>query len=69
MINPILFLILFVLVAVGVVILPWLLPKKLRCRIGWHMRIREIGFDGCSVHAKCEDCGYEGLVDSQGNLF
>ena len=36
----------------------------------WHSRnYEETGFDGCSVHAKCKWCGYEGLIDSQGNLF
>lgn len=28
-----------------------------------------ISFDGASVHCKCKWCGYEGMVDSQGNLF
>ena len=27
------------------------------------------GFDGASLHCRCKWCGYEGLVDSQGNLF
>lgn len=25
--------------------------------------------DGASQHAQCKWCGYEGMVDSQGNLF
>jgi uncharacterized membrane protein len=25
--------------------------------------------DGCSQYAKCKWCGYEGMLDSQGNLF
>lgn len=49
--------------------------KKLKiffCKIGWHSFIggfETTGFDGCSVHAKCTWCGYEGMIDSQGNLF
>lgn len=27
------------------------------------------GFDGCSFHGKCHDCGYEGLIDSTDTLF
>jgi hypothetical protein len=46
--------------------------KKLCCWIGWHSWFA--GFsatthDGCSQHAKCKWCGYEGMIDSQGNLF
>jgi hypothetical protein len=26
-------------------------------------------FDGASQHARCKWCGYEGMIDSQGNLF
>jgi hypothetical protein len=43
-----------------------------RCRVlGWHpQRYREaFGFDGCSVHARCRRCGFEGMEDSQGGLF
>ena len=43
--------------------------KKLICRIGWHGPKEYIGFDGASFHASCKWCGFEGLVDSQGNLF
>ena len=25
--------------------------------------------DGCSQHAECKWCGYEGMINSQGNLF
>ena len=42
--------------------------KKFLCRIGWHKPIY-YGFDGASFQAKCKWCGYEGLIDSQGNLF
>jgi len=42
--------------------------KKLFCKIGWHKK-EYVGFDGISLKAKCKWCGYEGLVDSQGNLF
>jgi hypothetical protein len=39
--------------------------------MGWHPhRTREpIGFDGASAHMRCGRCGFEGMVDSQGNLF
>lgn len=42
------------------------------CKIGWHCHSKDyitVGFDGASEHCKCSWCGYEGLVDSQGNLF
>lgn len=43
-----------------------------RCRaLGWHpqgLRV-PIGYDGCSAHERCGRCGFEGMVDSQGNLF
>ena len=48
------------------------LLKKLFCKIGWHsfpIGYVITGFDGCSEHAKCKWCGYEGMIDSQGNLF
>lgn len=46
--------------------------KKIFCKIGWHSIL--IGFiylsnDGASEHMKCKWCGYEGMIDSQGNLF
>lgn len=38
--------------------------------MGWHPGpYTTTGFDGASVHAKCPRCGFEGMVDSQGNLF
>jgi len=43
-----------------------------RCReMGWHPRRGRVcvSHDGASSHARCARCGYEGLVDSQGNLF
>jgi len=46
--------------------------KRFFCGIGWHSFIggfETTGFDGCSVHARCRWCGYEGMIDSQGNLF
>lgn len=46
--------------------------KRLFCKIGWHSFLggfEIMGFDGCSVHARCRWCGYEGMIDSQGNLF
>ena len=46
--------------------------KRLFCKIGWHSfpaGFEPISFDGCSEHARCKWCGYEGMIDSQGNLF
>lgn len=48
------------------------LLKRLFCKIGWHsfpVGFEGIEFDGCSMHSRCRWCGYEGMVDSQGNLF
>jgi len=45
----------------------WL--KRMFCRIGWHKVSGYTGFDGCSARARCDWCGYEGLIDGQGNLF
>jgi hypothetical protein len=41
------------------------------CKARWHKwgRYEVTGHDGCSVHARCPWCGYEGMIDSQGNLF
>lgn len=39
------------------------------CRIGWHTVGERTEHDDCSAHAKCRWCGYEGMIDSQGNLF
>lgn len=39
------------------------------CKIGWHMSIKRIGWDGVSFTATCNHCGYKGLVDSHGDLF
>jgi hypothetical protein len=49
--------------------LQWVRPFF--CKVlPWHARNYEpIDFDGCSVHARCPWCGYEGMIDSQGNLF
>lgn len=46
--------------------------KRFCCWMGWHSHF--IGysateFDGASQHARCKWCGYEGMIDSQGNLF
>lgn len=50
------------------------LIKRFFCRIGWHSF--PVGFvhiyfdfDGFNEHARCKWCGYEGMIDSQGNLF
>jgi len=51
--------------------------KKFCCWIGWHSYF--VGFDNSHaslkdplrflIFAKCKWCGYEGQIDSQGNLF
>lgn len=47
--------------------------KKMRlwmCKhLGWHTIGTLTEFDGCSQHAICKWCKYEGMIDSQGNLF
>ena len=47
--------------------------KRFCCWVGWHSvpfaGYENIGFDGLSEHARCRWCGYEGMIDSQGNLF
>jgi hypothetical protein len=46
------------------------LAKIYLCRRGWHSRNYDLSsHDGCSQHARCKWCGYEGMIDSQGNLF
>jgi hypothetical protein len=43
-----------------------------RCRVlGWHPKRTRIPlrYDGMSSHMRCGRCGFEGMVDSQGNLF
>jgi len=61
-------------IAIVLIALPYTLPmlkvgKRLYCRMGWHGPRKNVSFDGCSVHARCDWCGYEGMIDSQGNLF
>jgi hypothetical protein len=46
--------------------------KRFFCWAGWHSWSYEsCGSDptGFLTYAKCRWCGYEGQVDSQGNLF
>ena len=46
--------------------------KRFLCWIGWHsifVGFQTTGWDGASSHAKCKWCDYEGMIDSQGNLF
>jgi len=46
--------------------------KRFMCWVGWHSfftGFETIGHDGCSVKARCKWCGYEGLLDSHGELF
>ena len=44
--------------------------KRLLCRIKWHSwSYNNTHHDGCSQHASCKWCSFEGMVDSQGNLF
>lgn len=43
-------------------------------RLGWHAPgsfwiPRDEEHLGLNTHAKCKWCGFEGLIDSQGNLF
>lgn len=38
-------------------------------QILWGSWVEMIGFDGCSIKGRCKYCGYEGLIDSQMNLF
>lgn len=46
------------------------LIKRFFCWAHWHSFSYEYtDHDGCSQHAKCKWCGYEGMIDSQGNLF
>ena len=35
----------------------------------WHGPTTTTGFDGCSKEGKCQWCGYQGLFDSNGDLF
>ena len=39
------------------------------CRFGWHGKIDYKYFDGASEHGTCRRCGYDGMIDSGGNLF
>ncbi len=44
--------------------------KRFFCWMKWHSFGYDYQyFDGTSAHAKCKWCNYEGMVDSQGNLF
>lgn len=44
--------------------------KSFRCLIGWHVKPFLVASnDGCSDHAECKVCGFQGMIDSQGNLF
>jgi hypothetical protein len=47
--------------------------KRLLCKIGWHKKgsIHIAPDDPLQFqqYAKCQWCGYEGMIDSQGNLF
>lgn len=44
--------------------------KAFFCKIKWHSFSYIYLFnDEASNHAKCKWCGFEGMLDSQGNLF
>jgi hypothetical protein len=46
--------------------------RKFSCSMGWHspaFRWKRTRHDGVSQHAVCPWCNYEGMIDSQGNLF
>jgi len=47
------------------------LYKRFACWIGDHSwpYFDIVDCDGCNVHAKCRWCGFEGMIDSQGNIF
>lgn len=57
--------------SVGVLMVPLRgLIKPFACAMGWHSyKYDIISFDGASEHARCQWCKYEGMIDSQGNLF
>lgn len=48
--------------------------KRFCCRMSWHgptTNVRQAPSDPLQflVYARCEWCGFEGMIDSQGNLF
>jgi hypothetical protein len=50
--------------------------QKFCCSTGWHsypnfIDVHKQSSDPCGflTYAKCKYCGYEGQIDSQGNLF
>jgi len=45
------------------------LPKWFCDKMGWHLRPKMIGFDGCSSTGTCPRCNKHVLQDSQGNWF
>lgn len=45
----------------------WL--RGIFCSMGWHGKYQYRYFDGASEHATCGWCEFEGMIDSQGNLF
>lgn len=47
------------------------LYKRFACKVGWHSwpHYIHLSHDGASEHARCRWCPFEGMVDSQGNLF
>ena len=53
----------------------WNSYRKFACKVGWHsypyfgISTKPKDSTGFLVFAKCEWCGYEGQIDSQGNLF
>ena len=66
------------IMAVPLILYPFAkFSKRLRsfyCKIGWHSYTHlyiVVEQDVCTQYKKykCPWCGYEGLVDSQGNLF
>lgn len=70
-ITDLLMSILFILILIG-----WLLAlnnKRLPvwfCKhMGWHLRPKQVGFDGCSLTGICPRCGEHVMQDSQGNWF
>ena len=72
------FLIILLILLLLLIFIPYMIAdhfkplQKFFCKIGWHCHMKDYihqSFDGASEHCKCKWCGYEGMVDSQGNLF
>lgn len=56
----------FVFIAFNITYRPFI---KFCCWIGWHWKIKTIGWDGASQHGVCTGCYKKGLMDSNGDFF